>query len=578
MTKPSRFSTFYSRVSLLKWRPFRPVAVVLGLAATLAGQTAHAETGEEIAARLNGRFKDTAAACNGSTPAYYCSGIIVRATRASADYKFWTHSPAAIELGSLTFSYLRADIGTEYLLNDSGFIFADQATAISQGRAQQMRCIFPFMADTQSGRPNNGCGLFELVEPDADRAADLSSCAGVGVENAADWVKNFTEHGSTQHSQCSLSTAVAAQFKASLEAHGLVASWTEQPNEVLVATWDETKPEALPIEAFFFDVSNPNALSSAQQFQKDFGDATGRWLPILRLGFNAGTGDTFSFNAEDQLDSGHNVAERLNARYADTRAACAGNLPAYNCNGVLIRSSAASPDFHAWDPSPTAVTLQGVSFSYLRADANYDELAWGDTQGYIFKALGEHDGYRMEVRCAFPDDAATDRRTLKCGPHASHTNASRPCKDQGIDTLQEWVTHFHSVSGIFARSQHQCSFAADQSAFAMSIEARSHFQNPGDYVDRHNEVVLQVWPQDIPEQLPLEAFFYVQNSSRAKGLEGARFMQNDYFLETGGFLPVIRVDLTAPTGQKFTYHPNEQGVPGLVSMRRLNDRARALLP
>lgn len=66
--------------------------------------------------------------------------------------------------------------------------------------------------------------------------ADLANCAKLAVPatTATAWVTNFRKHGL----QCSLSTVVAAQFKASLEAHERIGStWIAKPTEVLIQTW-----------------------------------------------------------------------------------------------------------------------------------------------------------------------------------------------------------------------------------------------------------------------------------------------------------------------------------------------------
>ncbi|ODP32483.1 hypothetical protein [Pandoraea sp. ISTKB] len=74
------------------------------------------------------------------------------------------------------------------------------------------------------------------------------------------------------------------------------------------------------------------------------------------------------------------------------------------------------------------------------------------------------------------------------------------------------------------------------------------------YTTGHNEIILAAWPQNIPEQIPIEAFFYP--SANAK--PGAEYIQQDYMATTGRLMPVLAVDLTSPPGSIFKYFPEDQ--------------------
>jgi len=75
---------------------------------------------------------------------------------------------------------------------------------------------------------------------------------------------------------------------------------------------------------------------------------------------------------------GAEVAAELTAQYNDKRADCgAVNRPAFLCSGILFRGTVPSDAYHSWNPSPISQTRGGVSFSYLRADAKFDRLAYG---------------------------------------------------------------------------------------------------------------------------------------------------------------------------------------------------------
>ncbi|TGZ35258.1 hypothetical protein EQ875_01537 [Photobacterium damselae subsp. damselae] len=79
---------------------------------------------------LNSRFHNTVDSCSGGTPAYYCSGVLIRATGEGYGYYPWNPSPSATELGSVSFSYLRNDIKIIKLFHNNGFVFKSQSQSI----------------------------------------------------------------------------------------------------------------------------------------------------------------------------------------------------------------------------------------------------------------------------------------------------------------------------------------------------------------------------------------------------------------------------------------------------------------
>lgn len=182
----------------------------------------------------------------------------------------------------------------------------------------------------------------------------------------------------------------------------------------------------------------------------------------------------------ETFEQGRLVAEALNRRYTDTRNDCNGKS-AYFCNGVFMRTTGANTRYHAWDPSPTSITIGGVSFSYLRKDLGIQRFIANQTQGFIFKnnAASAQDGQRdVRVLCSYPSDASIDGRTTEkgCGPHSVYPSNSGPCATQTpvVDTIDRWKTHYYAL-GSALRNPHQCSFGADPAAFALSLAVRDHF-------------------------------------------------------------------------------------------------------
>ncbi|MHC8371054.1 hypothetical protein ACYZT2_09625 [Pseudomonas sp. MDT1-85] len=480
--------------------------------------TVNAMSGQALVTDLNAKYKSNVAQCSNGTPAYYCSGSLLRAVDYSTFFKFWDYGSKATKLGSVAFTYIRSDVGITTLNGNrkSGFILKDQTTALAEGKALSLRCIFPFSTESLDVRADFGCGFAPKV---AQASADLANCAKLAVPatTAAAWLKNFQEHSSLPKNQCSLSTVVATQFKASLEAHKMVnAAWTAKPTEVLVQTWDEKKPEKLPVEAVFYDAATPAKLADAQKFQREYYLETSLYVPVVKINMAAANKEIFSFDAKDQR-FGQLVAERLNGRYNNVSNDCSGK-PAYYCGGVIVRTTGAKPSYHSWNPSPTAINKKGVPFSYLRKDLGITTLAWGDLHGFIFKdlATAERLGtFPINLLCSFPTDGGTWNRAGVggCGAYNTYPSNSRSCPEEGVDTLEKWIAHYRSIpgSGYWSqRNMRQCGFTSDVVQFALSLEVRGALQTAVEVV-HHNEIVLSLWPQDIPKQLPLYAFFYLQH-------------------------------------------------------------------
>ncbi len=521
-----------------------------------------AMSGQALVTDLNNKYTSGISQCSSGRPAYYCSGVLLRAVDYSTFFKFWDYGSAATELGSVAFTYIRSDVESTTLNGNrkSGFILKDQTSALAADKALNLRCIFPFPTESLDVRADHGCGFAPKEE---QLNADLANCAKLAVPatTAAAWLKNFTEHGSLPKNQCSLSTVVAAQFKASLEAHRLVnAAWTAKPMEVLVETWDESKPEKLPIEALFYEASAPTKLADAQKFQRDYYLATSLYVPIVKLNLTAPDRNVFSFSTLDQV-YGQVVAEQLNARFSNVSNDCSGNA-AYFCNGIMIRTTKATPNYHAWDPSGGSILRDGVSFSFLRKDVKMKNLYASEKQGFIFKATNfaiKSSSEPITVRCAFPADGATGTyRKQSCGRHNYYPEEGDSCEAMEILTLAAWTSHFHAVTGTANRLYHQCGLGVGKDQFTIFLQGRSNFEDPA-ALNYANEIVIAAWPVGIPAKLPLEAFVYVSSGNPGAALAGAQFMQQDYFEQTTDYLPVVRLTFEEDVAT-FSFHGEEQSV------------------
>ncbi|TNF79136.1 hypothetical protein FGE05_26630 [Pseudomonas sp. ICMP22404] len=503
----------------------------LYLVLILLGVTAHAATGPEVAQLLNTRYSSTPQACPGNQAAYFCSGVLVSGLMSGLPIRFWEHTDSAIALGARSFSYLRSDQGIRSLTQDSGMVFSDPFTAISQGKSVDVLCAYPLVASIQG---NYGCGT-------GGTADDPGSCAALGVSDAAGWLTHFQQQGQQPALQCSLSSRIAAQFRASLLAHEqLGGSWVTQPNQLQIRNWNAEVPGQVPVQALFYDTSRSGGLRVAQRNQRDYHAATGQWLPILRLDLAGAEGIVFGFNLQDQLYVGYEVAQRLNARYFDTATTCPDGRAPFYCNGVVLRGTESTSAFQSWNPSPRSESINGVSASYVRADAAMSLPAW--PQGLLFKALDAPTSNPLTVRCLYPFDGYTGALNEAC-------TGRMECTTLGVDSVESWLYWYSTTP------YNSCSFLPSVHMVQVLLDLRNTYAHPPYH---WNEFVLVPWEQRIPERLPIDALFYGVAYNPGDGRAGARYIQDDYFKTTGRFWPIVHLRLDATDGQIFTFIPDDQ--------------------
>lgn len=261
------------------------------------------------------------------------------------------------------------------------------------------------------------------------------------------------------------------------------------------------------------------------------------------------------------------VAAQLTAAYFDTRENC-GTLstPAFLCSGVLFRGTNQSAGHHAWNPNPGDIA---VSFSYVRKDANFDHIAVGTVNGFIFYPYFNAPAGKVhpQILCSFPIDGYTWLRT-ECGPSSTYPVVSDVCQKQNITTATQWRAHLNNgPSGAQLESvyAYTCGFDVRNSlneqggpAFYQSLQAMH--QIPSALRHKYNELLLQTWAQDIPTSLPIQAFFYLEG-----GLGRAQYDQDDFYNSSGGtVIPIIKMTLPpVVTGDaKFEYFPADQRYGG----------------
>ena len=109
-----------------------------------------AMSGQALVTDLNNKYTSSISQCSNGTPAYYCSGVLLRAVDHSTFFKFWDYGSAATKLGSVAFTYIRSDVESTTLNGNrkSGFILKDQTSALAADKALNLRCIFPFPTES----------------------------------------------------------------------------------------------------------------------------------------------------------------------------------------------------------------------------------------------------------------------------------------------------------------------------------------------------------------------------------------------------------------------------------------------
>ncbi|MGE8186877.1 halovibrin HvnA [Pseudomonas sp. NPDC086278] len=259
--------------------------------------------------------------------------------------------------------------------------------------------------------------------------------------------------------------------------------------------------------------------------------------------------------------TGAQVAAELQKRYRDTRDNCgSASTPAFLCTGLLIRGTEASTEFDAWNPSPTSIKNGGVSFTYLRSDYKVKRLAYTYDSGFIFYPILSTPAGKLniEILCFFPVDGSSNARPNGgCGEHPRYPTVSRSCEEQNpiIDTAAKWVAKYRKdIADGRNPYEAMCSFnvrdGVNNAAAARFLEGmRAGRLISPDAFNTPNDTKLKTWAQNIPAQLPIEAFFY----TKASGLAGAQFYQRRFRGLTGATLPIIYIPLPQTLEQSATF-------------------------
>ncbi len=271
--------------------------------------------------------------------------------------------------------------------------------------------------------------------------------------------------------------------------------------------------------------------------------------------------------AQAMAASGVETAQSLTQLYENTAANCGRSTsPAFLCSGVIFRATSYSRDYKAWSPSPLSLRNGGISFSYLRRDANLTRLVRFEDNGYILEPLlsmapGK---FNYQVLCFFPLDGGSDGRIDNgCGRSVAQPQHSDYCHRQNprVDTGEKWLEHYRRYVG--HDNRRECAFVVSDDLnqyavinFNAGLEAMRGVPR-GDR--KQNELRVATWPLDTPDHaVPIKAFFYIV----AQGRSDAQADQARYFKESGLWVPVIEMNLpdNVSTAAQFLFRAEDQGI------------------
>jgi hypothetical protein len=254
-------------------------AVQPGIAAT------HDEEGRLVRDHLAQRYGESLVDCGSAgSPAFVCSGVILRGTDYSTAYHSWHPNPNSPKGDGVSFSFLRHDAKFDRLAYGylHGFIVYPDTYKPGVTVHLAVLCSFPIDADTDV-RLDKGCGANRKY------VAKSGPCQAQGITQAGEWYVQYTAPpagDNPRQRQCGFdvaqgTTQSAAIFMASIRARDLFSSVSfGVQNEIIIDSWKGT-PDRVGVEAFFY--SGAQGLADARAEQADFQRTVGTWRPVIKM-------------------------------------------------------------------------------------------------------------------------------------------------------------------------------------------------------------------------------------------------------------------------------------------------------
>jgi hypothetical protein len=281
-------------------------SIYAGATVSDANQLADDAVGAKVATYLSSRYAETSSSCNGNAgmPIFLCSGITLRGTQYSPNYRSWAPNPNSAKGDGVSFSFLRQDSKFSKLAAGytHGFITYPLVYNPSVVIDLEVLCGFPLNAVTDS-RSDRGCG------PSRAYPNDSGPCQAQGITDSTAWLKHYRSAmgASPQLHQCGFTLVTgtpnsAAIFMQMLDAMRQLGQESfNENNELIIQSWT-AEPNKVGIEAFFY-LGNSDGLADSQKEQMDFYKATGAWRPVIRMTLPATSTDSARFEY-DRCDQG----------------------------------------------------------------------------------------------------------------------------------------------------------------------------------------------------------------------------------------------------------------------------------
>ncbi len=307
----------------MKLHHFRSVLFALLLVTPWAhaqGQAkpaARTDTSPHTASDMTSLYLSTPTDCGSAggnqpdQPAYLCSGIILRSTTPGATFYSWSPSPKDQNVGGVSFYYIRKDAKVTWFLEQNGFsLYPAMGDYKYKGPAKKNRlnviCAFPVDAGTDVRGAPAGCALSAL-------GTTGPMCQGIGVYTADQWIARFVATNGGMEAQCGFDVSTGApapkvsrgnvnaadafmQMIYALKKLG--ATGFANHTELRIGVWPEDWNAQMPIQSFWYiGVYKGAGWANARKDQVDYFNATGEFVPVIKMKLPASQADDFSFHS-----------------------------------------------------------------------------------------------------------------------------------------------------------------------------------------------------------------------------------------------------------------------------------------
>ena len=260
------------------------------------------------------------------------------------------------------------------------------------------------------------------------------------------------------------------------------------------------------------------------------------------------------------------IVQELMNRYNDVSFECLNDhgvaKPLYECSGIIIRGVRLYKNERKfpWSLKPSDKKMNSVPFAYLRKDFPFSRIFNAYEAGFILYPYLKTPAKKntQQVLCAYPINALTDWREERgCGRSylTDETGSSRPCHTQNITTFTDWLAHSNKIQQRLFRSR-QCGFNTSNEKtavqnFAVTMQGNKYLQTVPEFDALYNnEMRLEAWNENHPEQIPIQTFFYFVDSVNDSQL--AKKYRDDFYAQTGEKVPIVGIRL--PTKENHDIH------------------------